>query len=384
MLDTPEEILAHLLTGVAQELDLPDALHEAIVREYGEVGKWLASRATGGTSDWDVYSQGSVRLGTVVLPTIHSGEYDIDLVCRRGLIKANVSQRELKDQVGDELEEFVINHRTRDGGPEGLKEGGRCWTLLYTSRRFHMDTLPAIPDPDGSHTAILITDRDFIRWQHSDPIGYSVWFRKQMEQQFIREREVLAKAARASVEEIPEWRVKTTMQRMVQVLKRHRDVHFADDLTLRPPSILVTTGAALTYQGDQNLFSAVLRAGSEMLNHFENRDGVIWLPNPINAEENFADSWHNHPERYQRFVSWLAELRRDLEEAAGTKGLPKIAERLHKGFGVEPVVKAAERLGREFRELRETGRLTATAAGTLGTKGITKVRDHTFYGETHR
>ena len=42
---------------------------------------------------------------------------------------------------------------------------------------FHMDVLPAIPDPDGRASGILLTDRDFHEWLHSDPIAYTNWFK---------------------------------------------------------------------------------------------------------------------------------------------------------------------------------------------------------------
>jgi hypothetical protein len=42
---------------------------------------------------------------------------------------------------------------------------------------FHLDVLPAIPNPDGGPSAILLTDRTLLRWQHSDPIAYGRWFK---------------------------------------------------------------------------------------------------------------------------------------------------------------------------------------------------------------
>jgi len=155
----------------------------------------------------------------------------------------------------------------------------------------------------------------------------------------------------ASAEDVPEWKVKTTMQRMVQVLKRHRDVHFANDAANRPASILLTTAAALTYRGDGNLLESVRRAGDEMLSNFENRDGIIWLPNPINDRENFADRWRTHPARRQAFIGWVDQLRRDLDAALNENGLQRVAKNLQAGFGEQPVIKSAERQGTKFTPL---------------------------------
>lgn len=180
MFEQPEEILSHLLEGVAQDLDLPDELHEGIVAEYTLLGEYLIDHGAAGTTDWIVYPQGSMPLGTVVLPTNGRDEFDIDLVCLIELLKQSVTQQQLKDLVGDQVKSFVRDHAERRNGPRSVDEGARCWTLLYPQRRFHMDTLPAIPDPDGA-TAILLTDRDLRLWQHSDPIGYANWFRGRME-----------------------------------------------------------------------------------------------------------------------------------------------------------------------------------------------------------
>ena len=41
-------------------------------------------------------------------------------------------------------------------------------------------------------------------------------------------------AASVDVSEVPDWALKTTLQRTVQALKRHRDIYFAGDLGERP------------------------------------------------------------------------------------------------------------------------------------------------------
>lgn len=187
---------------------------------------------------------------------------------------------------------------------------------------------------------------------------------------------------RTHPEQVPDWRVKTTLQRAVQVLKRHRDLQFAKDRDARPASILITTAAALGYEGADDVFGAVRHAADDMLNHFETRDGVIWLENPVNDEENFADRWNKHPEQQKGFISWVDQLRRDLDAAMTERGLHRVAKSLYPSFGEQPVVRAAERLGSTYRDLRETGKLAMAPSGILATSGKTSVRDHGFHGES--
>ncbi len=101
-----------------------------------------------------------------------------------------------------------------------------------------MDVLPAIPDPDANPTGILLTDKKLTRWLTSDPIAYATWFRARMATEFLQRKAALATEMRKSIEQVPDWQVKTTLQQLVQVLKVHRDLHFLDD---RPPSILITS-----------------------------------------------------------------------------------------------------------------------------------------------
>lgn len=194
-------------------------------------------------------------------------------------------------------------------------------------------------------------------------------------------REALAKKRGVSIEDVKEWEVKTILQRVVQVLKRHRDLFFLAEPDQKPPSILLTTLAAQAYRGEASLFEAVAHAAAVMPGFVESRDGKLWVPNPIQDEENFADKWEAHPERYRQFVTWMGRLQQDLEETAEQRGLDQVVGRLVEGFGVE-VKKAAEALGLRYQDTRGTGALmSAAGTGALVTSGGTRVRDHAFFGQ---
>lgn len=382
MPNTVEETLAELLSGTAAALDIPPELHAAAVARYEAVADWLAAPdVSGDDGGWDIYPQGSFSLGIVVQPVTRRDEYDIDLVCRVNIRKDSLTQADLKRKVGAPLVEYVEVHEGEPEAPGSCKEGRRCWTLEYPKYGFHMDTLPSIPDPEGSSTSILLPDRDLRYWQHSDPIAYANWFRSQMEQELLRKRAALARELRASIEDVPEWKVKTVLQRGVQVLKRHRDVFFANDLEDRPPSIILTTLAARAYQGEKSLYAAIIEAVQEMPRFIENRNGVWWVANPVHSQENFADKWNEHPQRRQKFMRWLSQVEQDLTEAGETKGLDRVVARLSKSFGDNPVVEAAKRFAEGLKDQRQAGRLTmATGTGLLGATGAVKVSDHGFYG----
>jgi hypothetical protein len=378
MLDTSSDIISRLLTSTVQELDIPPALRAAATAEYQRVGEWLASHADA-QDGWVVHPQGSFLLNTVVLPS-WGDEYDVDTVCRRALAKQETTQARLKQEVGESLEIYRAVQSNPDA-PRALKERNRCWTLCYPSRlRFHLDVLPAIPNREGGPSAILITDRELRNWQFSDPLAYADWFKAQSELEFVQKRMVLAEAARTPPQAIPEWQVKTTLHWVVQVLKVHRNVHFRNELDMRPASILITTLAAHAYRGEQDLMDAVLDAVDLMPQYVQETDEGLLVPNPVEPRENFADRWRTEPVLAARFYEWLEKLAEDVRDASSQQGLQKVGVRLSESFG-EPVQKAMEDLGETYHSTRARGGLALGAStGVLSSAGEVPVRDHGFFG----
>ncbi len=378
-LTTPEGLLTELLTGTVEALDVPPELESHARWRYQDIGKHLNRHGDAeGGAPWDVYPQGSFLLGTVVSPAFAEGEYDVDLVCLRRVQKASTTQADLQADVGRALGGYV-------GNAEGvaLDQGRRCWTLTEDRLRFHADVLPAIPDGNGSATGILLTDREFASWLKSDPLQYAAWFKERMRNELFQKMQKMAEARGSTIQEIPESAVKTTLQRCVQVLKRHRDCYFQEEPKAGPPSILITTLAAHAYKGDQNLFEAAVMMAETMPRYIQ-RDGSGWcVLNPVQPEENFADKWRAEPGRQQQFMNWITTLNHDLDEIRQARGLPLVSERMARSFGEAVVKKSAARLGSGFKDLGEAGRLTmGLGTGILSTSmaGTRPVRRHGFYG----
>lgn len=384
MFETATELISQLLRGTVAELDIPGELRAAATQEYTRVGNWLSAHADHGAG-WIVYPQGSFLLNTVVLPA-WGDEYDIDTVCRREIDKHATTQTTLKHGVGDALSNYVDGHRQLPDGPIGRKERNRCWTLRYEgSLRFHLDVLPGIPNPETPPDGILITDRELREWQRSNPLAFAAWFKRQTEPEFITKRARLAEAARTPPQAIPEWEVKTTLHRVVQILKVHRNEHFREDLDARPASILVTTLAAHAYRGEQDLYDALLQTVALMPQYLTRTDNGLCAPNPVEPRENFADRWRDQPRLEREFYAWIDRLGEDLRDAASQRGIDKVASRLQESFGAQPVEKAVGRLGDTYQRVREAGALSlAPASGMLSAGRGIPVKDHGFYGGADR
>jgi Second Messenger Oligonucleotide or Dinucleotide Synthetase domain len=202
----------------------------------------------------EIYPQGSFRLGTVVRP-IANYEYDIDLVCLLKLRKEATTQKNLKQIVGDRLKKHdVLKHI--------VTPSRRCWLLDYpleaNKPAFHMDVLPAVSNAERLPDGILLTDTELILWQKSNPKAYAMWFYDRMRVVLMERRAALAKTIQTSLEEVPEWQVRTPLQIAVQVLKRHRDIHFQSTPDSRPASVIITTLAARSYRNQPDVYDAFI------------------------------------------------------------------------------------------------------------------------------
>lgn len=335
--------VSQLLEHIVELLDIPETHNNVAEERYKAVGKWIGDEDSQlALFRPEIYPQGSFRLGTVIRHINEADEYDIDLVCELTISKDNVTQKQLKQMVGDRLKENDTYARMLDP-----KEGRRCWTLNYAdSAKFHMDILPAIPEDSflklqlqknnvsgkWAGQAISITDTTHpnydqldVDWPRSNPKGYAEWFRERMKIQYDERRRIIAEKMRAGIEDVPEYQIKTPLQRVVQILKRHRDIMFEKDSDHKPISIIITTLAAHAYNNETDLFEALTNIITGMPNYIVMENGVSLIANPVDPEENFADKWREHPEREAKFRNWLQRLHVDLNIA------------LHKGEDIKAI-----------------------------------------------
>lgn len=348
----PTKAAEQLLEDLAESLDIPASRYEAAERSYKSVGQWLdrpeSLFANVGTT---IYPQGSFRLGTVIRPLNGDEDYDLDAVCELDFSKSDLTQAQLKERLGIEMKAYAKAHGMADP-----IEARRCWTLNYADgAQFHMDVLPALPDGarqrllmealgyanNWAEMAVAITDithgRYRVRsedWPASNPKGYSEWFRAKMQAVFDAKRQAIAlKEARASVEEIPEYRVKTPLQSAIQILKRHRDIRFSDEPDTRPISIILTMLSAHAYNQETTISDALYGILMRMDRHIDDRDGAAWIANPTDPRENFADKWEANPERKEAFYEWLEMAREDFAVAARLSDVDQLVDALSPRMG---------------------------------------------------
>lgn len=399
--DTKRE-LCKLFQILTEELDITETQFNNLVRSYGAVGEYLEKDPIFAPYHPVVSPQGSLRLGTIIQPINPDDDLDVDLVYRLLGKSPNWTQKDIKDLVGFRLQNHGIYSSMLD-----KEEGRRCWTLLYREKsdnpkeRYHMDILPSVADVnyDKSYSnfisanysydgvqriAIRITDKkdfrfcmstDISEWLKSNPDGYAIWFANRCKQGagMILVRDIIP---------IGHYNAKkTVLQQVVQILKRHRDYMFRYDRDNKPISIIITTLAAMAYQGETNILDALIRVVNDMELYIKKDvQGNYVISNPVNSEENFADKWPSHPRRKENFFRWLNQLKKDLDLIMNSKGI-SLQESMKKTLGDVVVQKVFNRITEDFKNAANNNTLKIASTGIIGSIGKSLNAKNTFFGK---
>ncbi|KJR98707.1 MAG: hypothetical protein VR65_19525 [Desulfobulbaceae bacterium BRH_c16a] len=349
-----------ILDNMIKMLELPDSAYDKARWRYEDLGEWFDRQDSivAGNSP-HIFPQGSFRLGTAIRPLDESEEYDLDLACklRGGLSKTSHTQEYLKKIVGIELDAY----RAARGIKNELESKHRCWRLEYQDHlSFHMDIVPCIPADEvsrkvileslrssglddlvafsASQTTVSITDDRHAGfkticndWNISNPEGYAKWFEHRMNQ---LQTGILLQ--RAQVDSVPLFKRKTPLQRVIQLLKRHRDNWSKDNPESKPISIIITTLAARAYNGETDIVAAlgsVLDTMGSLI-----RPTKPKVPNPVDPAEDFADRWYRrnclHLRLEENFSNWLLQARNDFRHITSTTDINFISEQLEDKFSL--------------------------------------------------
>lgn len=374
------------LLKISENLDISATMKEKAESSYLAVGQWLGN--SNEISEVKIMPQGSFYLGTVIRPVSDKDEYDIDLVCLL-INKNDKSEYEIKKIVGDRLRE----HKTYN---LMLKpEGKRCWTLNYDE--FHMDILPCVPNQgfyiEPNFTEIKLThkkdDGTYIP-KYSNPFKYHEWFEGRMSVQLREAKTEFSRRNQVEISKIPLYKVKTPLQRAIQLLKRHRDIMYERLPQSRkdnaPISIIITTLAALAYKNESSIYETLNNILINMDKGIKLIDGRYVIKNPVMDEENFADKWNENPEKVKEFYCWINSAKKDIIDAPiNVQGLHNFSEKLEYCFGENVVKKSFAEVAKSMKEARENKALyvNGLAGGLVTTPKINskKVKDHTFFGK---
>ena len=370
------------LERLAASLDISPSMYKYAVDRYQGMYKFLSEQGI----EAHFYPQGSFRTGTVVRPLRDGKEtdFDIDVICELTDDKDKTSPMVIKQIVGTALKD------SKEYGSKMRPEEDRCWTLDYANVSgdvgLSMDVVPCVHEGTTeclrlkrlgvsgvfADKAVAITEKkgpaDYI-WQPSNPDGYGEWFdminRPFLAVELHERKERILNENRtmfASADDVPDYYVRSPLQVCIQILKRHRDLFYAESDKggkYRLASVIITTLAAQIANSTQPANVDVLLPhiveGSDdysellqgrrprneayhMQKAFINRKDKKWvIPNPVNPEDNFADSWTD--ETAQMFFRWVKAVKNDFVDTTPIEEKKYLAG-LNNGFGLPLVEKA--------------------------------------------
>lgn len=342
-----------LLKEIFDKLDISQTMHDNATEKYQNIASLLKAKGL----DASIYPQGSFSIGTVIRPYKEGKDmdYDLDFICQIKGTKDEFNPEEIKNSVGDILK--------GDGRYSSkLIEYDRCWTIEYADITdgigFNIDIVPATSETQDyinslirngievtkANKAIAITHKedDKFTWVSTNPAAYTEWFKERNRiafQNFIYERKSSIfnehRMIYASIEDVPDYKVKTPLQRVIQILKRHRDIYYdrSNANNLKPASIILTTilaEIASTSTSIGEVFEFLNFAVEElrsMQSYFLTKDALNpskilssmitkvgennWvMKNPVNPGDNLLDCWDN--KNATMFFKWLKEVKEDL------------------------------------------------------------------------
>jgi hypothetical protein len=274
----PLSSLDRVLEKIAEKLQLSPTAYERAKRSYETIGDLLdAKKSPLAQYHPKIYPQGSARIGTTVKPWGRE-EYDVDLVCELQISKES-SAMVLLDVVQEVLESDERYKKL-------LERKNRCLRLNYVGD-FHLDVLPACPDPEQGGTAVLVPDCKLQGWSPSNPEGYAKWV--DMRADLIRA--IIAEKAAAFPKQQP-VNVKPVLKIAIQLLKRWRDIKYAASPKLAPVSVVLTTLAAVHYRGEQSVAEGLENILQGIVNSLP-AFGRLQVFNPTNALEDFSEKWND-------------------------------------------------------------------------------------------
>ena len=382
-----KEKLNDLYERVVKTIDITDELFEIAEKEYIDMGNWIDEK----TPEYkiSIYPQGSFALGTVVKPYNDRDDYDLDLVCEFEQ-QYGLSARTLKLDV---VKPLLEAYRKISGE---IEEKRRCWHVEYEDvPNFHMDIIPAVFC--GRYIAITDHDEELDTYEYigCNPKGYIDWFnsKKAAQRKILFEKRLNELShsitCKADIDELKEYKLKTPLQKAIQLLKRHRDIMFKDDTQkIKPISIIITTIAAEVYNDEDNIVDAL----TGFLNKAENyiKDNMIGteyhVDNPSYTGgnvENFAEKWNEHPERAVAFKRWIQAAKKDLiAETLYENTRIQMAESLKKSFGESTGKSVYDTIAEEERAaLKKQTMKFSPALGTFSTSGSVPVPPNRHYGD---
>jgi hypothetical protein len=370
--------LDDLLARIAEQIQLDDTRKERMETAYRAIES-LLNEDTGFFKDavFEIYPQGSVRIGTTVKP-MGKNEFDLDIVVHIVMEWEKNSPQYIYNQL-----KRVLQNSDRYNDKVELKN--RCIRLNYAGD-FHMDILPGCQETSYDQDKLVIPDRELGDWTSSNPRGYGNWF---IDKSNLAKTTLLEKAY--AMENLPadEFSKKKPLQRAVQLIKMYRDEYFKSNSKTATSSIILTTIAGEFYEGEESIFDTIENIITKIKQNFNievlvgNRLKIL---NPVNYQEDFSDKWDDdkEPELYEHFKKFILHLDKQWKILKLENGVIEEANTIKGLFGEKVFLRAQDSQVNQLeraRNMKSIGINTSTGVLSESLFDSSKpIKKNTFFG----
>ena len=390
-----------ILAEIAINLQLPPGLHakavdryEAVCRNIDRPGSPLEGRVS------SFYPQGSMAIDATISTRGTDDEYDLDAVTE--IIGGNEGPEELLDLLEAALEGYPVSR---------IERKTRCITLYYADG-MHLDVTPARRRAAKEKESVIPHAKKGRPQEHRfvpmNAYSFCAWYNDKapVEERFALalNRELYAKHGfvfdAAEVEDVPEQTpllIKSVTTVALQLVKRHRNILYAEAAGRMPPSVVLSCHAGHAAVPGMELADMVMRQArwtARAIDQAGRQNKLLDVPNPEFYEERFTDRWPENQSQQQHYARALHGLADGLQ-AAREHGaqLEDLQDWLRDQFGQRVVTRSIDtfnkRLGQQVQARQHgftrTGGLFVPAAPAIitGASALAPVaaRAHTNMGE---
>lgn len=396
-----DDPLDRILAEIALSIQLPPSLHEQAKGRYEAVRRHLEGKPAFHDQIEHFYPQGSMAIDATISTRGTDDEFDLDIVTQLGGPFRHLPPLSTLCELEAALSDYPVQKVLRQT---------RCVTLYYADK-MHLDVTPALRVYETPDRESKITHAKGPRPSVEDRLvdmnafGFANWYRVRtpVELRLAKafHRRWLEEAGRiradADVDDVPDqcdFIVKNTATLALQLIKRFRNICYADYAGRIPPSVMLSYYAGLAAQPNMTLSAMVIRLASWIIGEIERASTYgqkLHVANPVCPDDVFTDRWPESVAQQNEFGGHLRGLVRSLEMMRKGELLPDaMMGELRVNFGDRVVTRAAEQIAAEVgqgiqqsrqRYTRRGGLIWPTAAAsTVAKPEVAAARPHTFYG----
>ncbi len=359
------------LAGIAINIQLPPSLHDKATGRYEAVSTY-AEREGSPLKNRVIrfYPQGSMRIDATISNRGTDDEYDLDIVAELFL-----TGQETPDEVLDLLFQALKDYPTA----KAVERQTRCVTIRYADG-MHLDVSPA-ERTEGTperQSSIFHADPGQSPSRHyrvaMNAWGFCDWYcdRTPLERRFAdafsrRFNDVYGIEVRADaeVDEVPEQVplvVKNTATVALQLLKRFRNILYAETSGRIPPSVMMSCFAGHAAAPGTSLSDMVIRQArmiARAIRAASSNGKKLAVSNPIFPDDCFTDRWPESVAQQNEFATALDDLADGIEYLKRNDvTLEDLQDWLRERFGSHVVSRSIrqlnDRLGRAVRNSEQS------------------------------